>query len=104
VILVKMDQEQGEIIIEQWQLGAARSGATMTRHHRAEPGCVQTVFIAKPAGVSPLADDIFTIAGGLLVLNFELVFLRKLVEPQESNITVTKNRLRKFATMMWQSV
>jgi hypothetical protein len=102
VILVKMYQDQGEIIIEQWQLGAAPSGATMTRHHRAEPESVQTVFITKPAGVSPLADDIFTIAGAPLVLDFELVFLRKPVEPQEPNTTVTENRPRKLATTTWQ--
>lgn len=104
MILVKIVQDQGEIIIEQWRLGAARRGATMTRHYRAQPEHVQTVLITKPAGVSPIDDDIFTITGAPLVLDFELVFLRKPVEPQESDIIITENRLRKFATKMWWSV
>lgn len=109
VLLAKFDRGARSIILEKWVEGPARTrpGATTTRAAAApEPTRRQLITIAQVAGVSganrlnPLS---YSVTGGPLRLEFDLLFLRQAGQG-EGDIIFSIQELQRYAVGVWRRV
>jgi hypothetical protein len=102
-----MPPDQSDIHIEQWRASAvppappSQNTRAPTRVSRIWTECVQAVVISKPPDASPITNDIYTVTGAPLVLDFRLVFLRQPIPPLETDIILTELDLRNYATKIY---
>ncbi|KAK3190866.1 hypothetical protein K4F52_003183 [Lecanicillium sp. MT-2017a] len=111
VLLIKIDRQQQKVTIENWTEGVdvPRPDATaVTRSATTlSPICRQEITIEiSPAAAAaepgaPIRDDAasYTVTGGDLRLEFELLFLRQ--SDAERDVIITADTLRDMGRILW---
>ncbi|KAK3940458.1 hypothetical protein QBC46DRAFT_125929 [Diplogelasinospora grovesii] len=115
VLLVKLDQSRGEIILEKWQEVSApppprqgpitRAAAAATQ---LQPSRDQLIAITRAPGITNTHPNRFNptsyiVTSGALRLEFEHLFLRP-PGPGEADIIISMLQLQKFAENVWRVV
>lgn len=103
VILAKFHHVQHSIILEKWEEEerAPRQGAATTRWSAAtEPVLQQAITITYDNTGDPRNTASYTVNGGVLVLEFRLLFLRD-PGPGEGDIVFSILELQSYAADVW---
>jgi hypothetical protein len=105
VVIISIKQKDKSLRIEKWE-NAPAPARPITRANPGPPIPISIPTLIQQITIRPNATGAIRpneVTGAPLVLEFDKIFLRQLIEPQ-TDFTFTANELADFATYLWNGV